>query len=150
MSRVTVDIDIAATPEVVWDLVMDPARLGEWVTIHRKVNKADPGPPRKGMKMEQTLHLRGANFKVKWVLEECREARRAVWEGKGPVMSHAHTAYDLKPTADGGTSFHYENDFKAPAGPLGAAASRMIVGGHPEREAKASLAKLKALLESGA
>ena len=61
---------------------MDPDRFGEWVTIHRKVNSADPGPPREGMKMEQTLCLRGASFKVKWTLEECADGTRAVclWE----------------------------------------------------------------------
>ncbi len=61
--------------------------------------------------------------------------------------SHARTAYVLEPDGDGGTRFHYENEFKAPGGPLGAAASRVLVGGLPEREAKASLQKLKALLE---
>lgn len=148
MSSVTFDVDIDAPPEKVWNLVMDPSRFGEWVTIHRKINKADAGPPRAGMKMDQTLCLRGANFKVKWTLDECREGRRAVWEGKGPVMSHARTAYVLEPNDNGGTHFHYENEFKAPAGPLGAAASRMLVGALPEREAKASLQKLKQLLEA--
>ena len=148
MSKVVMDIDIAAPPEKVWEVVMDPSRFGEWVTIHRKINKVDSGPVRAGMKMEQVLCLRGAHFKVKWTLDECREGRRAVWEGKGPVMSHAHTAYVLEPGANGGTHFHYENEFKAPAGPLGAAASKMIVGGLPEREARASLQKLKTLLEN--
>jgi hypothetical protein len=49
---------------------------------------------------------------------------------------------------DGGrTKFEYENEFKAPGGILGAAASRVIVGGVPEREANRSLQNLKALLE---
>ena len=149
MSKVVEDIEIAASPEQVWDVVMDSGRFGDWVTIHRRINKSDSGPPREGMKMEQTLCLRGANFKVKWHLAECRDGECAVWEGRGPMMSHARTAYVLEPTQDGGTHFHYENEFKAPAGPLGAAASRVIVGGLPEREARASLQKLKALLEKG-
>ena len=57
---VVADIEIDAPPEKVWQVVMDPDRFGEWVTIHRKVNSADDGPPREGMKMEQTLCLRGA------------------------------------------------------------------------------------------
>jgi carbon monoxide dehydrogenase subunit G len=146
-SAVHAEIQIAAPPEKVWEVVLDPQRLGEWVTIHRRVNNADSGPPREGMKMEQTLCLRGATFKVKWELAECQSPRRAVWEGRGPMHSHAHTAYVLE-ASDGGTRFMYENDFKAPGGPLGAAASRVLVGGLPEREAKASLQKLKALLES--
>src|SRR4051812_41508200 len=124
---VVADIEIDARPEAVWKLIMDPARFGEWGTIHRKVNSADPGPRREGMKMEQTLCLRGANFKVKWELEECSEGSRAVWEGQGPVKSHARTEYDLAPNGNGGTKFHYVNEFKAPGGLVGATASRVLV-----------------------
>jgi carbon monoxide dehydrogenase subunit G len=148
MSEVKVQIDIAAPPEKVWEVVMDPSRFGEWVTIHRKVNSADAGPPHQGAKMEQTLCLRGANFKVKWHLSECDGPRHAEWEGRGPMHSYARTVYDLAADGNGGTQFQYTNEFKAPGGPLGSAASRVLVGGLPEREANASLRKLKALLES--
>jgi carbon monoxide dehydrogenase subunit G len=144
---VVADIDIAAPPERVWDLVMDPERFGEWVTIHRKVNSADPGPPREGMRMEQTLCLRGASFKVKWHLSEVKDHSRAVWEGTGPMRSHARTEYGISADGNGGTRFHYLNEFQAPGGPLGAAASRVLVGGLPKREAERSLQKLKSLLE---
>jgi hypothetical protein len=52
----------------------------------------------------------------------------------------------LRPDGEG-THFEYENEFKAPGGLLGKAASRVVVGGVPEREAKRSLQQLKALLE---
>jgi uncharacterized protein YndB with AHSA1/START domain len=147
VTEVKVDIDIAAPPERVWEVVMNPAHFGDWVTIHRKVDKADPGPPHKGARMEQTLCLRGANFKVKWTLAACDAPRHAAWEGRGPMHSHARTVYDLTSDGNGGTRFHYTNEFKAPGGPLGAAASRVLVGGLPEREAERSLQQLKALLE---
>ena len=35
MSVVSLSTHIAASPEEVWKTVMDPRRLGEWVTIHR-------------------------------------------------------------------------------------------------------------------
>ena len=54
--------------------------------------------------------------------------------------------YRLSP-ADGGTRFDYENEFNPPLGPLGAAASRALVGGLPQREANATLQRLKALIE---
>ncbi|MGI8512503.1 MAG: hypothetical protein ACR2NH_07725, partial [Solirubrobacteraceae bacterium] len=66
----------------------------------------------------------------------------------GPARSKARTAYRLSADGNGGTRFDYENEFKAPLGPLGAAASRALVGGLPAREAKASLQRLKALLEN--
>ena len=144
---VVADIEIGAPPEKVWNLIMDPARFDEWVTIHRKVNSTDPGPPREGMRMEQTLCLRGASFRVKWTLAECEKDSRAVWEGLGPMRSHARTEYALSPDGDGNTRFHYVNEFTAPGGVVGATASRVLVGGLPEREAHRSLQRLKRLLE---
>ena len=146
MTVVTTTIEIDAPPEAVWDIVMDAERLGDWVTIHRKLLKAPSGPVREGSKMEQTLCLRGVNFRVRWELEECDAPRRAVWEGRGPARSHASTEYTLA-ASNGGTRFDYRNEFRPPLGPLGAAASRALVGGVPAREAQRSLERLKALVE---
>lgn len=147
VSVVSSSIEIAAPPEEVWRLVMDPQRLGEWVTIHRRLGEHTGGRPRKGYEMHQTLHLRGANFKVAWTLVECDEPRLAVWEGKGPARSRARTEYRLS-AAEGGTHFDYRNEFRPPLGPLGAAASRALMGGMPEREAHRTLERLKQLAES--
>jgi uncharacterized protein YndB with AHSA1/START domain len=148
VTEVATSIEIAAPPEAVWELVMDPGRLRDWVTIHRALHDHDDGPPRRGYTMEQTLHLRGVNFKVHWELVACDEGRHAEWHGRGPARSHAETEYRLT-AVDGGTRFDYRNEFKAPLGPLGAIASRAIVGGQPRREADASLARLKGLAERG-
>jgi hypothetical protein len=50
---------------------------------------------------------------------------------------------------DGKTVYRYKNEFKAPFGPLGSTAEKVLAGGVPEKEARASLAKLKALAEKG-
>jgi uncharacterized protein YndB with AHSA1/START domain len=146
VSEVRAHIDIDAPPEAVYDVMLDPARLHEWVTIHRKVNRVDSGEPREGFEMDQTLCLRHANFKVHWTLTEADRPHRATWEGRGPAGSYARTSYRLQSDGDG-THFEYENEFKAPGGFLGAAASRAVMGGVPEREATRSLSRLKALLE---
>jgi uncharacterized protein YndB with AHSA1/START domain len=146
VSEVVTSIDIAAPPEKVWALAMDPDCLSEWVTIHRRLHGHDKGPLRTGYGMEQTLHLRGVNFKVHWELVACDKEHHAEWHGRGPARSHAETEYRLTPI-DGGTRFAYRNVFTAPLGPLGRVASRALVGGLPKREADASLRKLKALAE---
>jgi len=148
MTLVTATIDIDAPREEVFDTMLDPARLKDWVTIHRKVHDADGGTPREGYEMEQTLCLRGVNFKVRWKLTQFEKGRSATWEGRGPAHSYARTAYKLSDKGEG-THFEYENEFKAPGGFLGKAASRVIVGGVPQREANQSLQQLKALLEKG-
>jgi carbon monoxide dehydrogenase subunit G len=148
MTLVKATIEIDAPPEAVYDRVLDPSCLSEWVTIHRRVNKADSGEPREGFEMNQTLCLRGANFKVQWTLTEAERNHKATWEGRGPAHSYARTAYKLSPVDDGRrTRFDYENEFKAPGGVIGAAASRVLVGGVPQREANRSLQNLKALIE---
>ena len=65
------------------------------MTIHRRLLRADPGPPKVGFAMEQAIHLRGVTLDVHWELVECEPARRAVWEGRGPARSRAHTEYLL-------------------------------------------------------
>ena len=147
MTLVTASIDIDAPREQVYDLMLDPARLDEWVTIHRRVNRHDDGTPREGYEMVQTLCIRGANFKVRWTLTEADRPDRATWEGRGPAHSYARTSYALHDMNGGGTRFEYENEFKAPGGLVGAAASRVLVGGVPQREATRSLQRLKSLLE---
>jgi len=123
-------------------MVMDPATLGEWVTIHRKLLHADDGPPCVGFTMDQRIHLRGVSLEVHWELAECRPGELAVWEGRGPARSHARSEYVLRPD-DGGTRFDYRNEFRPPLGPLGALVSRALVGGMPEREARRTLDRLR-------
>jgi uncharacterized membrane protein len=149
VTLVTASIDIDAPREDVYDLVLDPARLDEWVTIHRRINSRDAGPPREGYEMDQTLCLRGANFKVHWTLTEADRPDRATWEGRGPAHSYARTSYALTSVDGSRTRFEYENEFKPPGGFVGAAASRMLIGGVPEREAMRSLKRHKALIENG-
>ena len=149
MTLVRASIEIDAPREKVYDLMLDPSRLDEWVTIHRRVNDHDEGEPREGYEMVQTLCIRGANFKVRWRLTEADRPDHATWEGRGPAHSYARTSFALTDGRNGGTRFDYENEFKAPGGFLGAAASRVLVGGVSDREARRSLERLKALLENG-
>lgn len=147
MSTVTASIEIAAPARKVWDTVMDPTRLADWVTIHRKLRHSDDGAPHKGFCMDQQIHLRGVSVDVHWTLVECIPGERAVWEGRGPARSRARTEYVLQPASNGCTRFDYRNEFHAPLGPLGALASRALVGGMPEREATRTLERLRDLME---
>ncbi len=145
MSTVNARIEIAVSPRVVWETIMDPGRLGDWVTIHKAVTGGQSRPQR-GSTMDQCLHMRGVSFTVHWELAEVDEPRLAVWDGRGPARSKARIRYELE-GRDGHTMFHYQNEFSPPGGVLGNVASRVVVGAASEREANASLRALKALLE---
>lgn len=146
MTLVSSSVLIAAPPEAVWRVVMDPGRLREWVTIHRALRAVTPGPAREGSEMEQVLHLRGADLRVHWRLVECREPTFARWEGHGPARSQALIEYRLSAVPEG-TRFDYQNEFQPPFGTVGALASRTVMGHAPQREADRSLSALRALVE---
>ena len=147
MSTVHVNARIHAPVERVWETVMDPSRLKDWVTIHRAVKNVSLHPLRRGSTMDQLLHLRGVTFRVHWTLVDVSPPNCAEWEGQGPAHSQARIRYELSADGDDATIFDYTNEFTAPGGRLGGAASRMIVGTASEREGSNSLARLKALLE---
>lgn len=147
MSGVHVTTKINAPVERVWETVMDPSRLEAWVTIQRWVRDVSDHPMREGSTMRQCLHLRGVSFHVEWELVDVHAPRHAEWVGHGPAHSRARIRYDLRPDGDRVTEFEYTNEFTAPGGRLGMAASRVIVGAASEREAHNSLRRLKALLE---
>jgi uncharacterized protein YndB with AHSA1/START domain len=147
VSTVAVKTTINAPIDKVWEVVMDPNRLKDWVTIHRGVSQVSSQPLRAGSEMEQTLSLRGVNFRVHWTLVDVQPPNRAQWDGKGPAHSRALIRYQLADDGNGATTFEYTNEFKTPGGVLGTVASRVIVGGLSEREAHNSLARLKTLLE---
>lgn len=146
MSVVIANIDIAAPIDEVWDKIMDPDCIRQWVTIVDSIDHVDRGPMRPGFRMDQTLQLRGVRFKVRWTLAEIDAPHFARWEGAGPARSMAVTE-DRLTARDGHTRMDYRNEFRTPFGPLGAAASRVIVGGIPQKEAAASLRRLKEILE---
>jgi uncharacterized membrane protein len=149
MSTVRVKIDIEAPIERVWETVMDPHRLKDWVTIHRSLKDVSDQPLHKGATMDQVLHMRGVSFRVHWTLVEMDEPTHAEWEGRGPAHSEARIRYELSSNGDHQTGFDYTNEFTPPGGRLGNVASRVIVGAASEREANNSLARLKSLLERG-
>lgn len=144
MTAVEASIELPAPPDEVWPVVLDPNRLHEWVTIHRSLTSADSGPPREGFRMSQQLAIRGVPVAVSWVLDECQAPFVAHWKGRGPAGARARIEYRLEPSGVG-TRFVYTNEFTPPMGPLGRIAANALVGGTPEREAHASLERLRNL-----
>jgi uncharacterized protein YndB with AHSA1/START domain len=147
MSTVSAEITINAPIERVWETIMDPFRLADWVTIHKSVANVSQTPLRKGATMEQAMHVRGLTFHVHWTLVSVDAPHTAQWEGGGPAHSTALIRYELSSESDGTTTFRYTNEFRPPGGRLGSVAGRVIVGATSEREAHNSLSRLKALLE---
>jgi carbon monoxide dehydrogenase subunit G len=149
MTVVRAAIEIAAPPQAVWDVIMDPHRFADWVTIHRRLHRSDAGELRVGFRVDQTLALAGAPFKVRWHLAQLEPPALGVWEGRGPAGSHARIVDRLAPVDGGaGTRLEYLNEYTNPGGLIGRVAGRVLVSGLAEREAARSLERLKALMEA--
>jgi uncharacterized protein YndB with AHSA1/START domain len=148
MPAVVSEMEIAAPPEAVWEVVMDPHRLGDWVTTHHALGDGAPRELSAGSTFRQTLKLSGAKFEVAWTVVECERPRRIVWDGDGPKGSSAGVVYELEPSDADTTKFRYENEFELPGGALGRLAARTVGAATAKREAERSLVNLKRLIES--
>ncbi|MDQ8044694.1 MAG: SRPBCC family protein [Solirubrobacteraceae bacterium] len=147
MAPVDVTVDLDAAPETVFAYLLDIRRTPEWVTICKAVLSVDPGTPHPGWQCRQRYVLRGAPFVVTWTLDELDQDRHISWSGRGPARSKASIEQDLTPLDGGGTRLRYRNEFSAPGGIFGAAASRALVGDTAETEAKRSLDLLAQLID---
>jgi carbon monoxide dehydrogenase subunit G len=138
-------VQIAAPPERVYEIVMDPERLADWVTIHHHLEDAPNGQLKEGSKLTQCLKLAGKKFNVRWTVVENNPCIRVVWEGRGPVASHARVVYEFSGDG-GGTTFSYLNEYDLPGGALGRVAGRAVAR-VTEKELQRTLQRLKSLVE---
>jgi len=148
MAPVDVTVDLTPDPHTVFEVLLDISRTPEWVTICRAVLHVDAGTPQPGGQCRQRYALRGAPFVVTWTLDSLVPDRHISWTGRGPARSIASIEQDLEPIEGGGTRLRYRNDFRAPGGVFGAAASRALMGDTADHEARDSLQRLAALLDS--
>lgn len=146
MTEVRTSIEIGVRPQRVWEFVMDPRCLREWVHIHDGLKDAPDGQLREGSTFRQRLRLAGVPFTVRWEVESLQPPHQATWQGAGPARSRARVRYELEPT-ERGTSFCYVNEFHMPFRVATGAANSVLKSGPARREAERSLHRLKAVLE---
>ena len=82
-----------------------------------------------------------------WTVVENEPCERVVWEGRGPVGSHARVVYEFGNSSNGdSTDFRYCNEYDLPGGPLGRIAGRGVAR-VTQKELDATLQKLKRITE---
>jgi uncharacterized protein YndB with AHSA1/START domain len=146
MTTLERQIDIAAPPQRVYDVVADPTCLGEWVTIQEELEEAPEGDLKAGSRLRQRMRVAGQRFHLSWTVVEADPPSRIVWEGKGPMGTKARAVYELSGNGDG-THFSYCNQYELPGGIAGRLAGR-AVNAASGREADRTLARLKKLVEA--
>jgi uncharacterized membrane protein len=136
---------VAAPPKRLYDVIMDPRRLKDWVTIHHHLEGSPPTPLKKGSQLTQSLKLAGKKFKVHWTVVENEPCKCVQWEGRGPVASRARVEYRFTRNGDG-TDFFYLNEYDIPGGALGRFAGKAVAR-VTQKELEGSLQRLKSLVE---
>jgi uncharacterized protein YndB with AHSA1/START domain len=137
-----------ASPEEVWEVLMDPHRLEEWVSAHRKLDDVPDVPLEQGDTFRQRLGVGPVGFWVEWEIVEANAPSLARWHGKGPGGSFADVTYKLGEADGGKTRFDYTNDFTPPGGLLGSTAKKAVNSAVGQREARKSLDSLAKVFES--
>lgn len=135
-------VDLAATPEEVWDKLMDPCFLDEWVSAHREIEEMPELPLGVGATFTQKLGVGPVKFKVRWEVLEADKPELARWRGCGPGGAEAQITYRLEADGNGGTRFRYENDYELPGGVVAKTAGKAVGSAAGRREARKSMQKL--------
>ena len=138
-------IDLNASIDEVWELLMDPRRLGEWVSAHRKLEEDPELPLQEGSRFKQKLGIGPISFRVEWEILEVETPNRARWLGKGPAGTSADVTYELSEIEEG-TRFVYINEYKLPGGLAGRAAKGAFSSAVGSREARRSLKAFQKVL----
>jgi len=146
--KVVTQVELDAPPEVVFDVLLDLDRLGEWVTAHEDVVEQPDEGLEVGSEFRQRLKVTGFSFKVSWELVALERPSLIEWKAKGPGGSKARALYELS-AISGGTRFDYLNEFELPGGRLSALAGNKIGEKQGREEAERSLANLKRMLGDG-
>lgn len=145
--RDAAEITIDAPVEKVYDVVVDPSRLTEWVTIHDSLQDAPDRPLERGSELTQVLRIAGRTFRARWTVVEHEPCKRVVWQGRGPLGSDARVVYRFDSDDEGReTTFSYINEYELPGGPFGRIAG-LAVSLVAQKELDASLQRLKTLVQ---
>lgn len=114
-----VSIDIAASPEVVYDLVSDVTRMGEWSPECYRCSwtKGATGPAVGARFLGRSKGKRGPSWFTPCVVTVADRAREFAFNRSGPAIGSYTWSYTLEPTATG-TTLHESFDAAPPVNPV--------------------------------
>jgi len=142
MHTVASSIELPAPPAVVWEVISDLRRYGEWNVTH--VGFPD-GPPAlvRGARYRERLRIMGVTDEAEWEVTDVEVGRRYALAGQGPLGVRLTAGLTLTPSGSDATTLAYETAFGQ--GPLrglfGKAVARRAAS-----SAKESLARLERML----
>jgi uncharacterized membrane protein len=146
MARIERQIEVDRSPGEVFALLTDLDRLPEWATIVVETRDVSDLPVRQGCTFRQTLRVLGREVETDWRVTELDPPNHVAYEAAAPGGGTLTMRQSVAPH-DAGSRVALEIDYELPGFWLGELLDRGVVEAHNEREADASLERLKRLLE---
>lgn len=149
MPKVRSEIEIAAPPERVWEVLVDPDRLPQYNVTIVEVSDATGRLDQVGSTYRAVTKVYGRRIEGPWEVTEVTPMHRIVQRGSGAGGASATVNGTVEPSGDG-TQAAVEVDYQLPAGFVGAVANKLFVERSVERDVRHTMENLKALVESEA
>ena len=144
--KVEREVEIAAPPQDLYEVVMDPSRLEDWVTIHEYLEGAPPRQLREGSKLTQCLKLAGQRFKVRWTVVENEPCQAGRVGGPGTGALHGQGGLRVRAANGDGTTLLLRQRVRPPGRPAWPAWRGRWSAGHGGR-ARRITEKAQSLVE---
>jgi carbon monoxide dehydrogenase subunit G len=144
VGKIEKTVEFAAPPDVVWGVVSDPSRFGEWLSMHKAWKGDVPTEFAKGSQATAVVSLLNMPNTITWTVDEYDAPRSVRLSGTGMAGVKVGISLQVAPT-DAGTAMSLAADFEGQmiVGAIGAAVEK---AGNTELDA--SLDKLRDLLAS--
>ncbi len=83
MAKVNASVSVPATPEATWAAAADPARFGEWLTLHEGWRGEVPAEIGEGTNLTSVVTVMGLRNRVRWHVERYAPPTGLTISGRG-------------------------------------------------------------------
>lgn len=150
MAHIARTIEIARPPEEIFDYITDLDRLAEWATMVKETRDLGDRPIKQGTTFSQTIKAAGSvDIDCDWHVKELERPRHVHYEATAPGGGEMQMSQTVTLLDGGRSRVEIDLDYEVPGGILGQIADKLVFEGQNEKEADASLANLKRILEGG-
>jgi hypothetical protein len=117
MPSVTKTVELGLSQEDAFTLATDPARFGEWLTLHKEWPNGAPESTATGDAFVQKLSIMGMPADVNWTVEEYDVPSKLVLKGAGPMGAQLQTV--ISASSEGVISYEATFEGGGIQGPMG-------------------------------
>jgi len=101
MASVEVTAAAGVRPRQAWDQIKDPARLGDWLTVHEEWQGSVPEVLTAGVVVVGIVNVKGIRNRVEWTVTTADPPRALTMVGTGPGGSRFEMRFTVRADGDG-------------------------------------------------